>query len=187
MVTTVGEFIMAHKGITGLERTQQTEEISKWSLLYQAELKDKVDNLIDDTLPTIFTSQIIVLNKIPGYRTPRRANARLTTTMSYAETLKNMLQEKNTNEDRTNFDKIPLNIKKRCTITLSMEDFLSLKASKKQNKTTTGETITRTSTNTSSVSTVTNDHIHAIDAKMSTLREEIENMKNYIKVKSKRQ
>eukprot|EP00957_Ditylum_brightwellii_P190136 14473753-Ditylum_brightwellii.AAC.1 len=70
MVTTVGEFIMAHKGITWLERTRQTEEIGKWYLLYQAEVKDKVDNLIIDSLPTIFTSQIIKPNKIPGYRTP---------------------------------------------------------------------------------------------------------------------
>ena len=67
-----------------------------------------------------------------------------------------------------------------------MEDFLSLRSNKKQNKMTTGETIMTTSTNTSSVSTVTNDHIHAIDAKISTmqnqgrtLKEEIENMKKF--------
>ena len=88
MVTTVGEFIMLHKGIIGLEQTRQTEEIGKWFILYQAEVKEKVDNLIDNTLPTIFTSQIIKPHKIPGYRTPRRANSRLTTTTSYAETLK---------------------------------------------------------------------------------------------------
>eukprot|EP00957_Ditylum_brightwellii_P087683 6676761-Ditylum_brightwellii.AAC.1 len=75
MVTTEGELIMSHKGFTGLERTQQTEEIGKWCILYQAEVKEKVDNLIDKTLPTIFTSQIIKPNEIPGYRTPRRANS----------------------------------------------------------------------------------------------------------------
>eukprot|EP00957_Ditylum_brightwellii_P018800 1413200-Ditylum_brightwellii.AAC.1 len=113
MVTTVSEYIMAHNGITGLERTRQMEEIGKWFLLYQAEVTDKVDNLIDDTLPTIFTSQINKTNKIPGYIIPRRANACLTTTMPYAEMLKNMLEEKNTNKDKTNFNKIPLNLKKR--------------------------------------------------------------------------
>eukprot|EP00957_Ditylum_brightwellii_P114777 8752330-Ditylum_brightwellii.AAC.1 len=150
MVTTVGKYIMTHNGIAGLERTRQTEEICRWFLLYQAEVKDKVDNLIDDTLPTIFTSQINETNKIPSYRTPQRANARLTTTMSYAETLKNMLQEKNTNKDKTTFDKLPLNMRKRHTVALSMEDFLSLRSNKKQHKTATGETITTTSTNTSS-------------------------------------
>eukprot|EP00957_Ditylum_brightwellii_P013715 1034270-Ditylum_brightwellii.AAC.1 len=74
MVTTVEEYIMAHNGITGLERMQQMEEISKWLVFYQAEVKDTVDNLIDDTLPTIFTSQINKTNKIPGYRTPQRAS-----------------------------------------------------------------------------------------------------------------
>ena len=51
----------------------------------------------------------------------------------------------------------------------------------------TGETIMTTSTNTSSVLTVSTDHIHAIDAKISTmqhqgktLREEIKSMKNSI-------
>eukprot|EP00957_Ditylum_brightwellii_P027114 2049131-Ditylum_brightwellii.AAC.1 len=70
MVTTVGEYIMAHNGITGLERTRHTEGIGKWIILYQAEVKDTVNNIIDDTLPTIFTSQIHKTNKIPGYRTP---------------------------------------------------------------------------------------------------------------------
>eukprot|EP00957_Ditylum_brightwellii_P155707 11854212-Ditylum_brightwellii.AAC.1 len=187
MMTTVGEYIMAHSGITGLERTRQIEEIGKWFILYQAEVKDTVDNLIDDTLPTIFTSQINKVNKIPGYRTPRRANARLTTTTSYTETLKNMLQEKNNTKDKTNFDKIRNNIKKTRTVALSMDDFPALRSNKKQNKMTTGETIMTTSTNTSSVSTVMSDHIHAIDAKISNMqnqgrtpKEEIKSMKNSI-------
>ena len=33
-ITTVGEYIMSHEGIKGLERTSQTEEIGKWFLLY---------------------------------------------------------------------------------------------------------------------------------------------------------
>ena len=68
-----------------------------------------------------------------------------------------------------------------------MEDFPTLRTNKKQHKSNTGETITMTSTNTSSVSTVTNDHINAIDAKISTMqlqgkthREEIKHMKNSI-------
>eukprot|EP00957_Ditylum_brightwellii_P121055 9233712-Ditylum_brightwellii.AAC.1 len=187
IVTTVGEYIMTHNGITRLERTRQMEEISKWFILYQAEVKDTVDNLIYDTLPTIFTSQINKTNKIPGYRTSQRANARLTTTTSYTGTLKTMLQEKNTNKDKTNYDKITTNIKKRQTVALSMEDFPALRSNKKLNEMSTGETITTTSTNTSSVSTVSTDHIHAIDAKISTmqnqgrtLKEEIESMKNSI-------
>eukprot|EP00957_Ditylum_brightwellii_P050701 3844084-Ditylum_brightwellii.AAC.1 len=126
MVTTVGVYIMAYNGITGLERTRQMEEICKWFILYQAEVKDTVNNLIDDTLPTIFTSQIKETNKIPSYRTPRQANARLTTTTSYTETLKSMIQEQNNKEDKTNYDKIPTNIKKRQTVALSMEDFPAL-------------------------------------------------------------
>eukprot|EP00957_Ditylum_brightwellii_P020134 1518355-Ditylum_brightwellii.AAC.1 len=102
MVTTVGEYIMVHNGITGLERTRQMEEIGKWFNLYQAEVKEIINNLIDDTLPTIFTSQIKETNKIPGYRTPRQANARLTTTTSYAETLKICSRSKITKKTRQN-------------------------------------------------------------------------------------
>eukprot|EP00957_Ditylum_brightwellii_P207323 15352472-Ditylum_brightwellii.AAC.1 len=74
-VTTVGEYIMAHNGIKGLERTRQTKELGKLFILYQSEVKDTVDNLIEDTLPTIFTSQIKEHNKVQGYQTPQRANA----------------------------------------------------------------------------------------------------------------
>eukprot|EP00957_Ditylum_brightwellii_P137139 10456370-Ditylum_brightwellii.AAC.1 len=188
MVTTVGEYIMVHNGITGLKRTRQTEELGKWFISYQAEVKDTVNNLIDDTLPTIFTNQIKENDKILCYQTPQQANARLTTTTSYAETLKNMIQEHNNKDSKTNHDKIPTNIKKRRTVALSMEDFPALQSNKKPNKMSTGETITTTSTNTSSASTVSSDHIHSIDAKISsvqnqgrTLKEEIESMKNSIK------
>ena len=99
-----------------------------------------------------------------------------------------MVQEKNTTKDKTNYDKIPTNIKKRHTVALSMEDFPALRSNKKLNKMSTGETITTTSTNTSSVSTVSSDHIHSIDAKISTmqnqgrtLKEEIKSMKTSIK------
>ena len=38
-VTNIGEYIMSHKGIKALERTNKTDEIGKWFLLYTHKAK----------------------------------------------------------------------------------------------------------------------------------------------------
>eukprot|EP00957_Ditylum_brightwellii_P199585 15214590-Ditylum_brightwellii.AAC.1 len=111
---------MAHTGIVGLERTGRTSEIGKWFFLYNANAKDMVDTIIDDKLPLIFKSQIDTAHKIEGYIAPQRTNARLTTTTSYADTLKNMIfTTENTTKD-TNQDAVPINVKKRWPVALSI-------------------------------------------------------------------
>ena len=186
-VTNIGEYIMAHAGIVGLERTGRTSEIGKWFLLYTANAKDTVDTIIDDKLPIIFNSQIDKAHNIEGYVAPRRTNARLTTTTSYADTLKNMIitTEKTTKDAKQ--DTLPINVKKRRPVALSMEEYPILKTTKKQNTSVNTNTVNTPSTESASISTVTNDHIQSLENKIEamatqgkTLQEEFDQLKQTI-------
>jgi molecular chaperone GrpE (heat shock protein) len=186
-VTNIGEYIMAHTGMVGLERTGRTSEIGKWFLLYTANAKDTVDTIIDDKLPIIFKSQIDNAHNIEGYLAPRRTNARLTTTTSYADTLKNMIITTENNSKDSKQDAIPINVKKRRPVALSMEEYPILKTTKKQNTTMNTNTAHTPSTVSASISTVTNDHIQSLENKIEamatqgkTLQEEFDNLKQSI-------
>ena len=180
-VTNIGEYIMAHAGIVGLERTGRTSEIGKWFILYT------VDTIIDDKLPIIFNSQIDKAHNIEGYVAPRRTNARLTTTTSYAETLKNMIiTTENTTKDSKQ-DTLPINVKKRRPVALSMEEYPILKTTKKQNTSVKTNTVNTPSTNSASISTVTNDQIQSLENRIDamatqgkTLQEEFDQLKQTI-------
>eukprot|EP00957_Ditylum_brightwellii_P165557 12603661-Ditylum_brightwellii.AAC.1 len=112
-----------------------------------------VDTIIDDKLPIIFKSQIDNTHNIEGYIAPRRTNARLATTTSYADTLKNMIiTMENTSKDSKQ-DAVPINFKKRRPVALSMEEYPMLKTTKKQNMTMNTNTVNTPSTESASIST----------------------------------
>eukprot|EP00957_Ditylum_brightwellii_P154242 11738089-Ditylum_brightwellii.AAC.1 len=79
---------MSHQGIESIKRTNRTDDTGKWFILYNPDYKDSIDNLINNKLITIYQVHIRPENKLPGFSHPRKANSRLATTTSYADTLK---------------------------------------------------------------------------------------------------
>jgi predicted RNase H-like HicB family nuclease len=84
-------------------------------------------------------------------------------------------------------DAIPINVKKRRLVALSMEEYPILKTTKKQNTTMNTNTAHTPSTVSASISTVTNDHIQSLENKIEamatqgkTLQEEFDNLKQSI-------
>eukprot|EP00957_Ditylum_brightwellii_P035058 2657735-Ditylum_brightwellii.AAC.1 len=63
-ITNIGKYIMAHIGIKALECTNKTKEIGKWFLLYTKDAKQAVDDLLDNKLATIFSTEIEHRHKI---------------------------------------------------------------------------------------------------------------------------
>ena len=92
----------------------------------------------------------------------------------------------NTTKD-TKQDAVPINVKKRRPVALSMEEFPILKTTKKQNTNMNTNTVNTPSTESASISTVMNDHIQSLENKIEamatqgkTLQEEFDHLKQSI-------
>eukprot|EP00957_Ditylum_brightwellii_P152882 11636781-Ditylum_brightwellii.AAC.1 len=64
-ITNIGKYIMAHNCIKALEHTNKIEKIGKWFLLYTKDAKQAVDDLLDNKLAMIFSTQIEHRHIIP--------------------------------------------------------------------------------------------------------------------------